>query len=189
MSAELGPDAEGPSGAIELHAVLWGVFSSGVFSVPIAIVVGLLDRSDAGSDSFGLDTILKLVLLLVSAIFAGFAAGRSTPSSRAANGALAGAITFLIVQITYAVAGGGPLRVLAVVYAGFLGACLGTLGGLLASRWAKGDEPRRSLDDEDDGDDGDPPPRRRSAFDPLFETDPDLDADTGTDTDNPGSTR
>lgn len=187
MSAEHGPDAARPSGAIELHAVAWGVFSSGVFSVPIAIVVGLIDRSDAGSNSLGIDTILKLVLLLVSAIFAGFAAGRSTPSSRAANGALAGAITFLIVQITYALAGGGPLRVLAVVYAGFLGACLGTLGGLLASRWAKGDEPRRSLDDDDeeDDDDGDPPPRRRSAFDPLPETETDYD----TDTDNPGSTR
>lgn len=117
---------------LQLGAAAWGIFSSAVFSVPIAVVVGLFDRD--GTSGSGLVTVLKLVLLLVSAAFAGYAAGRTAGTGYAVNGALAGAGTFLVVQISYSLARGSWSGPLAFVYAVFLGACLGTLGGLFASR-------------------------------------------------------
>lgn len=182
MSAELGHDAERPSGAIELHAVVWGTISAACIVVPVAAIVGFLDRND--NDAGGIATILKVVLL-VSALFAGFAGGRTASDRRAVNGALTGAVTFVLVQVVYAITRGAAPNVLGLVYLFFIGACLGTLGGLLAARWAKADEPRRPLDDDEENEDEDATPRRRSAFDPL----PDTDVGPDTDTDNPGSTR
>ena len=139
------------TGQFRLHAVAWGLFSSAVFSVPIAIVVGLFDRD--GSSGFGVVTILKLGLLLLSAAFAGYATGRTARAGYALNGAVAGAATFVLVQIAYSVARGQFSNPLALIYALFLGACLGTVGGLFASNrmgGAKGTKPDNSETGERD---------------------------------------
>ena len=122
------------SSQIRLPGAAWGMFSSAVFSVPIAVVVGLFDRD--GSSGFGAVTIIKLGLLLLSAAFAGYAAGRTSGTGFAVNGAIAGAATFVLVQVSYSLARGSFSNPLAFIYAAFLGACLGSLGGIFASRRA-----------------------------------------------------
>ena len=142
--------AQSSSRVIEVHAVLWGTFSAAVFAVPVALAIGVLDRND--NDLGGITSILK-ILLFASPLSAGFAGGRTATTHRAANGALSGAATFILVQLVYSLAGATAPNPLALVYLFFIGACLGTMGGLLASRWAKADEPRRPLDEDHDEDD------------------------------------
>jgi putative membrane protein (TIGR04086 family) len=126
---------------LDVRTVVAGSLVSLAIIVPVALIARLVvgddDTSSAWSGAF---TIFIMVATLVGSGFA----GRRRPDTPMIHGAAAGALTYVAARVVSAVLSGEVPNIVALVFAVFVFAALGAIGGFVATSFVRGSSNRES---------------------------------------------
>jgi putative membrane protein (TIGR04086 family) len=126
---------------VDVRAIVMGSLVSLAVIVPVALVARLVVGDDDTSSAW--DGVFTGFVMFATVVGSGVA-GRHQPDTPMIHGAAAGALTYLLARAVSSAVSGEVPNIIALVFALFVFAALGAIGGFVAGAFVRRPSDRES---------------------------------------------